>query len=79
MMLVFYRANVLKTEDGAFKDKIKELVINCEELSMADNSATNGAYLVAEADMYDDEYDDTYDANEVGADDADEAQELMGR
>ena len=27
-------------------------------------------------DMYDDEYDDTYDVNNVGADDADSADEL---
>lgn len=31
------------------------------------------------SDVYDDEYDDTYDANEVGAADADEALDLMGR
>lgn len=35
--------------------------------------------LYSTADMYDDEYDDTYDANEVGAADADEALDLMGR
>ena len=29
--------------------------------------------------MYEDEYDDTYDSNEVGAADADEALDLMGR
>lgn len=41
-----------------------------------------GQYSITQAfeeGMYDDEYDDTYDANEVGADDADEPVELMGR
>ncbi|XP_014676677.1 PREDICTED: activating signal cointegrator 1 complex subunit 2-like [Priapulus caudatus] len=32
-----------------------------------------------QADVYDDEYDDTYDANQVGADDADSADELLSR
>ncbi|KAL5020282.1 hypothetical protein ScPMuIL_003174 [Solemya velum] len=44
----------------------------------------NYGYEMAEVgglmgDMYDDEYDDTYDTNEVGADDADSADELTSR
>lgn len=58
------------------KDKIKELATNIDKLELAEQR-----YPINEFDngMYDDEYDDTYDTNEVGADDADETLELMGR
>ncbi|XP_067937663.1 activating signal cointegrator 1 complex subunit 2-like [Watersipora subatra] len=69
------RVERLSNPDTAQKDKIKELVIASEELSLH----KNGGGTTFDGDIYDDEYDDTYDANEVGADDADEVVELMGR
>jgi len=45
-----------------------------ERLSLEEEIAEFGdSYL------YDDEYDDTYDSNDVGANDADETPELLGR
>ena len=54
---------------------MKQLATDYEQLSISEN----GFELGYSGDLYDDEYDDTYDANDVGADDADEALELMGR
>lgn len=59
--------------DDSYKKKIQELAADYNSLSLQDQT---GEALDL---MYDDEYDDTYDANEVGADDADEALDLMGR
>lgn len=49
-----------------------------ELVSEMDNMTITSQVAAGET-MYDDEYDDTYDSNEVGAADADEASELMGR
>lgn len=86
------RETQLKNDDESLKTRIKELANSYNNMSLGGsaaaptNSLTIGVGSVAteglSSDMYyeyDDEYDDTYDANEVGADDADEAQDLMGR
>ena len=65
----------LDTLDTRHRDKVKQLATDYEQLSISEN----GFELGYSGDLYDDEYDDTYDANDVGADDADEALELMGR
>lgn len=69
--------SAVESKGSLHKEKTIELVSNFDDLSLNDGRVAVGEHF--DDFMYDDEYDDTYDANEVGADDADEALELMGR
>lgn len=70
-----------------FRDKTENVVIGDQSELKDIKSAISKDYGVIQdivedgenpcvRDMYDDEYDDTYDVNNVGADDADSADEL---
>lgn len=64
--------------DDDIRGRVLELASRTDDMTIA-NRAVAGLADTANEAMYDDEYDDTYDSNEIGADDADEASELMGR